>query len=64
MILRLGNEVLEVSGIGEVGGDVVGPVRVAFAFARHGVARAGNDPPAGIAEAFDRGVADPAARAG
>ena len=30
--LRLGDEVLEVRGIAEIGGDVMGPVRVAFAF--------------------------------
>src|SRR6516162_4036615 len=61
---RLGNEVLEVVRIGKIGGDMVGPVRVALAFGRHVVARTGDDPPAGIAETLDRGVPDPAAGAG
>ena len=41
----------------EIGGDVVGPIRVALAFERHRVARAGDDPPADIAEAFDAVIA-------
>src|SRR5215469_12583046 len=61
---RLGDKALKVDRLGEVGGDVVSPVRVALAFGRHGVARASDDPPAGIAKAFDRGMPDPAAGTG
>src|ERR1700730_989785 len=60
----LGDEVIEIGGIGEGGGDVMGPVRGALAFGRHRVPRAGDDPRAGVAEALDRGVADAAAGAG
>ena len=63
-ILGLVDKMVEVGGVAEIGGDVVGPVWVALAFGRHGVTRAGDDPPSGVAEAFDRGVPDPAARAG
>ena len=51
---RLGDKALEVDKLGEVGGDVAGPVRVTLAFRRHGVARASDDPPAGVAKALDK----------
>src|SRR4029077_13409784 len=60
----LRHEVFEVLRITEIGGDVMGPVRVALALLGHRLAGAGDDPPFGGAEALDRGVADPAARAG
>src|SRR5215469_2405361 len=55
---RLGDKALEVGGIGKIRGDVVGPIRVTLAFRRHGVSRAGDDAPAGVAETLDRCVAD------
>src|SRR5262249_2869621 len=62
--VRLGDQVIKVVEIGEVGGNVVGPIRVALAFRRHGIPRAGDDAPAGIAKAFDGGVPDTTAGAG
>src|SRR5271170_4532647 len=63
-IFRLGDKAVEIRWIAEIGGDVMGPVRVALALRRHRVARACNDPPAGIAEAFDRRMPDAAAGTG
>src|SRR5690242_3938142 len=60
----LGDEAIEILRIPEIGGDVMGPVRIALALLRHRLAGAGDDPPFGIAESLDRGVADPAARPG
>ena len=64
IVLGLGDEAIEIGGLAEIGGDVVGPVRVAPAFRRHPLARAGDDPPPGVAEALDRRVPDAAAGAG
>ena len=61
---HLGDEALDLGGIGEIGGDVVRPVGIALAFGRHVLARGGDDAPAGLAEAAHRGVADAAAGAG
>src|SRR5262249_55783965 len=59
---RLGHEVVDILGIAEIGRDVMGPVRVAFALLRHRVTRARDDPPTGLAKALDSRVPDPAAR--
>ena len=53
-----------VLGIGEVDLDVVLRARLPRAILREGMARAGDDAPAGRGEALDRRMADAAARPG
>ncbi len=48
----LGDEMLEIPWVAEIGGDVVSPVGVAPGIPPAPVARAGDDPPAGVAEAL------------
>src|SRR3546814_16893281 len=49
--------------LGEIRGDMVGPIGLAAALGRHLVARAGDDLPALVAQALHRAMADPPARA-
>src|SRR3546814_19534432 len=50
--------------LGEIRGDMVGPIGIAAALGRHLVARAGDDLPALVAAALHRGMADAPAGAG
>ncbi len=61
-LLRLGDKSAYISGIGEIRGDVVGPVRVALAFGRDIFPRTSDDLPAGVAEPANSRVPDPSAR--
>lgn len=60
----LGDEAGDILAVGEVGGDVMNPVRVAQAVRGHVFARAGDDLSAFVAEPLHRRIADAAAGAG